>query len=122
MKRAQMANGGGGHVLDRAWRYGRAAALWCAIVSQLGVKITEALMVLAGHDHVFLPRLPGQLRPLARSIGLGVEMFGQHFVLRDGNALHFHRPLVTANQAVKPPMNEHSKLGFLPPLNPAVMI
>src|ERR1700730_379534 len=27
MKRAEMANGGGGHVLDRAWRYGRATSI-----------------------------------------------------------------------------------------------
>ena len=48
-----------------------------AVVSQLCVEIAEAFMVLGGHHHVFLPGLPGELRPLARGVGLGLELFGE---------------------------------------------
>src|ERR1700674_323068 len=95
--------------------------LWRAVVGELRVEITEAFMMVRSHHHVLLSGLLGQSCPVARGVRLRIEMLRQHFVLRDGYALHFHRPLMTAYQAIESPVNEHAEFCFLPPLNSTLM-
>src|SRR5205823_10417173 len=52
----------------------------------------------------------------------GLELLGQLLVFGDGNAFLLHSPLVVAVDAVKSPVNEHAKLGGVPPLLPPLAI
>src|SRR5262249_48377608 len=88
-----------------------------AIVSRLRRKITKAFMMLGGHHHISLTRAFCETRPGAREIRFWLELRGQLLILSHGNTLHFHHPLVTARNAVQPPVNKHSELGFMPPLH-----
>ena len=85
------------------------------VVGELGVPVAEALVVLGGHHHVLLAGALGQARPVARGVGLGMEVLGQDLVLRNGNALVLLGPLVLADDAVEPPVDEHAELGLVPP-------
>src|SRR5437879_8839219 len=78
-------------------------------------------MMLRRHHHVLLSRLLGQSRPVAGGVRLWIEVLRQDFVLRDGYAFHFHRPFVTAYQAIESPVDEHAEFCFLPPLNSTLM-
>jgi hypothetical protein len=88
-----------------------------AVIGQLGVEVAEAFMVLGGHHHVFLPGDFGQLGPIARGVGFGLEELGLLFVFRHRNAFLFHRPFVAAEGAVQAPVDEHAEAGFMPPLH-----
>ena len=88
-----------------------------AVVGQLGVEVAEALMVLGGHHHVFLPGDFSQLGPIASGIRLGLEELGLLLVFRHRNTFLFHRPFVTAEGAVQAPVDEHAEAGFMPPLH-----
>jgi len=88
-----------------------------AVVGELGVPETEALMMLGGEDHVLLPCPLGKSRPLTRDTRTRPEMLRKDFILRNGNALGFHDPLLVADDAVEAPVDEHTELGLTPPGN-----
>ena len=97
-----------------------ARLLGSAVVGELRFKIAEALVMLGGHHHVFLPGTLSQLGPLARGVRFGRKVLRQKLVLRHGNALDLHRPLVLPDDGVKPPVDEHAESCFVPPLHPPV--
>ena len=72
-------------------------------------------MVLGRHHHVLLTGALGQPRPFARGSRLWLEVSRQNLVLRDGNALRFHHPLLMADDAVQAPVDKHPELRFVPP-------
>src|SRR5262249_48357915 len=88
-----------------------------AIVRQLCVPQTEALVMLGGHHHVFLSGAASQSCPVARGIGLWSEVLCQQLILSDGNAFVLHRPFMLADPAVKAPVDEHSEARLMPPLH-----
>ncbi len=75
-------------------------------------------MVLRGQYHVLLSGASGEASPLARGAGFRREVLRQNFILRNGNALGFHHPLLVANHAVEAPVDEHAELSFAPPREP----
>ena len=79
-------------------------------------------MVFGRHHHISLARLPGQPRPIPRGIWLRIEMLCEQLVLRDRDAFDFHRPLMPADDAVQSPVDEHPKLGFVPPLHASFVV
>src|SRR5438270_6752385 len=83
--------------------------LWRAVVGELGVEMTETFVMLRCHHHVLLSRLLGQSRPVAGGVRLGIEVLREYFVLRDGYAFYFHRPLMATNNAVQSPVDEHTE-------------
>src|SRR5215831_15389908 len=98
------------------------ALLGGAVVRQLCVPQTEALMMLGGHHHIFLSGAASQPRPVARGIGFGREVLCQQLILSDGNGFVLHRPLVLANHTVQSPMNEYSEARLMPPLHAACAV
>ena len=74
--------------------------------------------MLGGHHHVLLAGALGQPRPLARGVGLGLEVLGQQLILRQRNPFVLLRPLMLADHAVEAPVNEHAELGLVPPRHP----
>ena len=74
-------------------------------------------MVFGGHHHVLLPGLFGELRPVARGIGFGLELFCEKLVFFNRNRFVFHGPFVAAQNAVESPVNEHAESGVAPPLH-----
>ncbi len=65
--------------------------------------MAKALVVLGGHHHVLLAGALGQARPVAGGVGLGVEVLGEDFVLRNGDAFDLLGPLVLADHASRGP-------------------
>ena len=91
------------------------ALLHGVVVGELGVPHAEAFVVLGGHHHVLLSGAFGEAGPLAGGVGFRREVLGEDFILRNGNALGFHDPLLVADDAVEAPVDEHAELGFAPP-------
>ena len=104
------------HQIPAAGLFGR------AVIGQLGVEETEALVVLGGHDHVLLAGPASELRPVAGGVGARREAFGELFVLRYRNAFVLHHPLVPAHHAVQAPMHEHAESGVVPPFHATGLI
>ena len=63
--------------------------------------------------------MPGCLRPAwptrAPARGFGLPGVGQLLVLRDGDALAVHHPLVAAELRVEAPVDEHAEARLVPP-------
>ena len=49
-------------------------------------------------------------------------MLRQLLVLRHGNALHLHGPLVLADDGIKAPVDKHPESRFVPPLHPPLAV
>src|SRR6266566_5098746 len=49
-------------------------------------------------------------------------MLCEQLVLRDRDTFDFHRPLMPADDTVQSPVDEHPKLGFVPPLHATLVI
>src|SRR5580704_4629327 len=90
-----------------------------AVVGVFGFEMTEALVMLSGHYHVFLAGGFGEFGPLASRKRFGLELLREFFVFGNGDALVLHNPFVAPENAVQAPMNKHAELSFVPPLQPA---
>ena len=84
-------------------------------VGDLGVPEAEALVVPRGQDHVAHAGVLGQRHPFVRVVVLRIEAVGQPPVFLRRNALLVHRPLVTGQEGVQPPMDKHAEAGVVPP-------
>ena len=93
-----------------------------AIFGEFCIEVTEAFVMLGGHDHVFHAGALGQLRPGASGIRNRLKFWRQPLVFADRNAFVLHYPLVTTERAVKAPVNEHSELRFVPPFHAALAV
>src|SRR5207245_1177000 len=93
--------------------------LWRAIIRGFGIEVAETFMVLRGHDHIAHAGFLCELCPIPRRKRLRLELLCQRSVFRNRYAFVLHNPLVAAEHAVKPPMNEHAEARFVPPLHPA---
>src|ERR1700751_2329313 len=91
------------------------------IGSQFGVKQAKPLVMLGGHHHITHAGLASQPRPSARHVRRRLKLLAQLLVLLKRDILISHGPSVAAQNAVEAPMNEHSELGFTPPLDAALM-
>ena len=75
--------------------------------------------MLGGHHHVAHAGSARDLGPIAGGKGLGFELLCERSVFGNRYAFILHDPLMTAKHTVKPPVNEHAKAGFVPPLHAA---
>ena len=69
--------------------------------------------------------MPGRFSefgPGARGVRLWIELFGELLIFSNRNAFFFHGPFVTAEDAVKAEVNEHTEARFVPPLQTACAI
>src|SRR6202140_3711067 len=70
------------------------ALLWCAVVGDLRIEISETLVVLGSHHHVFLSGLLRELSPGARGVWFRLKTVCELPVFRDGSCFSFPHPFV----------------------------
>ena len=95
---------------------------WRTIIGRLGVEQTKPLVMLGCHHHVPLTGVFSKLCPFPGRVWPGIKLFGELLVFLSGNAFHLHYPFMPSENAVKPPVNEHSELRLMPPFHAALTI
>ena len=98
----------------------------------LGVEHGEAVVVLGGDDDVLHAGGFGEGDDVVRGEAGGVEVFGEGFVVGDGDGEVVHDPLADVGGAlavplaggdgVEAPVDEHAEAGFAPPLHAGVAL
>src|ERR1700727_485949 len=79
-------------------------------------------MVLRGHHHVLHAGGFGEPRPATCKTRCRIEYLGERRVLAKGNCFSFHSPFVASMLTIKAKVDEHTKLGFMPPTHTADLI
>ena len=68
-----------------------------AVVCVLGTEITQAIVMLGGHYHIFLTCLFRESGPGPGGIGSRIELLGEQRIFADWDSFIFHHPFVTAS-------------------------
>ena len=90
----------------------------------------KAIMVLRRNHDVLHARVLGDADPLVSVKFCGIKLFGELLVFRHRDLGAIHDPFADARDGlalplpgwygVQPPMNEHSKTGLAPPIEPRI--